>query len=552
MDLIVSEPFYEIATLILFASVVGLMGLVLRQPLIVAFIGVGILAGPSVLNLVQSTRYISLMSEMSIAILLFLVGLKLDVKLVRSLGSVALATGLGQVAFTVVIGFVLCLAMGMAWVPSLYVAVALTFSSTIIIVKLLSDKREVDSLHGRIALGFLIVQDLVVVLAMVVLSGIGVGTQAEDAMLVTGVGLLSCLLVAYLFMRFVAERLLRYAAQSQELILVLTVGWAAGLGAVGHALGFGMELGGLLAGVTFAGTTYRDAISAKLSGLRDFLLLFFFLGLGASLNLSTLGSEVARASVLSVFVLVGNPLIVIVIMMAMGYRHRTGFLAGLTVAQISEFSLVFMAMGVSLGHVHDRYLGLVTLVGLITIAASTYMITYSHQLYDAIGRFIPGYRRASAWRETVSDSSDQDGNLDILVVGMGRFGSAVAELLAVRGYRVGAVDFDPRALEQWRAAGRVTVYADVTDTDVVAHLPLQSCRAVLVSLPSERGVTYAANPSAAFVQAIRSHGYQGRVFVVERDSDRGGQSWPGGVDSVIRPYVEAATVVSDRIAGALA
>jgi len=490
------------------------------------------------------------MSEMSIAILLFLVGLKLDIKLVRSLGSVAMATGLGQVAFTVVVGFLLCLAMGIAWMPALYVAVALTFSSTIIIVKLLSDKREVDSLHGRIALGFLIVQDLVVVIAMVVLSGIGVGTQAEDAMLVTGIGLLACLLVAYLFMRFVAERLLQYAAQSQELVLVLTVGWAAGLGAVGHGLGFGMELGGLLAGVTFAGTTFRDAISAKLSGLRDFLLLFFFLGLGASLDLSLLGSEVARAGVLSIFVLVGNPLIVIAIMLAMGYRHRTGFLAGLTVAQISEFSLVFMAMGVTLGHVTDRYLGLVTLVGLITIAVSTYMITYSHQLYNAIGRYIPGYRRTTAKRETDAVESHDHMEVDILVVGMGRFGAAVAEDLVGHGYRVGAVDFDPRALEAWRAAGRATIYADVTDADVVAHLPLRSCRIVLISLPSERGITYAANPTRAFVMAMRGHGFEGSVYVIERDLHINEQHFPG-VDAVIRPYIEAAAVVSQRIAQSL-
>lgn len=551
MEIIVSEPFYEIATLILFASVVGLVGLLLRQPLIVAFIGVGILAGPSVLNLVQSTRYISLMSEMSIAILLFLVGLKLDIKLVRSLGRVALATGLGQVAFTVAIGFLLCIGMGIGWMPSIYVAIALTFSSTIIIVKLLSDKREVDSLHGRIALGFLIVQDLVVVIAMVVLSGIGVGTQVENAMILTGLGLLGSLLVAYLFMRYVAERLLRYAARSQELILVLTVGWAAGLGAVGHALGFGMELGGLLAGVTFASTSYRDAISAKLSGLRDFLLLFFFLGLGASLDLSTLGTEVARAGVLSLFVLIGNPLIVLVIMMAMKYRHRTGFLAGLTVAQISEFSLIFMAMGVSLGHVDDRYMGLVTLVGLITIAASTYMITYSHELYNAIGRFTPGFGRSLSTEESDPSEGLARANIDVLVVGMGRFGTAVAKHLSSLGLSVGGVDFDPRALETWRKAGHVAVYADVTDADVAGHLPLSTCKAILVSLPSDRGIAYAANPASAFVSAIRSHGYTSRIYIVDRDADLGANEWPQDIDEVIHPYVEAANVVSSRIAQAL-
>jgi Kef-type K+ transport system membrane component KefB len=180
IDFIAQNVFYEIAALLTLAAVVGFLGVLLRQPLIVSFIAVGIIAGPSVLHITQSPEQIHLLAELGIAILLFLVGIKLDVKLVRTLGTVALTTGLGQVAFTAGIGFFICLALGLDTVTSLYVAVALTFSSTIIIVKLLSDKREIDSLHGRIALGFLIVQDIVVVLAMIVLSAIGIAGPGSD------------------------------------------------------------------------------------------------------------------------------------------------------------------------------------------------------------------------------------------------------------------------------------------------------------------------------------------------------------------------------------
>ena len=150
--------FYEIAALLALAAAVGFAGLLLRQPLIVSFIAVGILAGPSALDIAHSDTQIDLLAELGIAVLLFLVGLKLDFNLVRTLGAVALVTGLGQVLFTTVFGFLIALALGLDLTTALYVAVALTFSSTIIIVKLLSDKREIDSLHGRIALGFLIVQ----------------------------------------------------------------------------------------------------------------------------------------------------------------------------------------------------------------------------------------------------------------------------------------------------------------------------------------------------------------------------------------------------------
>ena len=154
MDVIVQSPFAEIAALLVMAAVIGFFGIILRQPLIVSFIAVGLIAGPSALDVVQSDEKISLLSELGIAVLLFLVGIKLDVKLIRSLGAVSLLTGLGQVAFTSIFGYLIGLALGLGHVTSLYVAVALTFSSTIIIVKLLSDKREIDSLHGQIALGF--------------------------------------------------------------------------------------------------------------------------------------------------------------------------------------------------------------------------------------------------------------------------------------------------------------------------------------------------------------------------------------------------------------
>lgn len=176
--------------------------------MIVAFIAAGLLAGPDVLNIVRSTEAVALLSQISIAVLLFLVGLKLDMTLVRNLGRVAVATGLGQVSFTSAIGFVLCLVMGFDWLTSLYVAVALTFSSTIIIVKLLSDKREVDSLHGKIALGFLIVQDLFVVFAMVVVSTMGIGAHEAHGGGGLGalvIGTLALAALAWVFIRHLAE-----------------------------------------------------------------------------------------------------------------------------------------------------------------------------------------------------------------------------------------------------------------------------------------------------------------------------------------------------------
>ncbi|HSI94262.1 MAG TPA: cation:proton antiporter, partial [Jiangellaceae bacterium] len=272
------HDFSLFAAILAIAAVAGFLATRLKQPLIVAFIGVGILVGPAGTGWVTGQDLFELLAGAGIAVLLFLVGLRLDLHLIRTTGPVALATGLGQVLFTSVIGYLIALALGMEPVTALYVAVALTFSSTIIIVKLLSDKREIEQLHGRIAVGFLIVQDIVVVLVMIMLTAFGQETGDNvplDIATVIGKGL-GLLLGIGLLMRYVLPRLLRAMAASQELLLVFAVGWGATLAAGGEWLGFSKEVGAFVAGFSLASLPFREAINARMASLRDFLLVFFF------------------------------------------------------------------------------------------------------------------------------------------------------------------------------------------------------------------------------------------------------------------------------------
>ncbi len=541
--------FYEVASLLVLAAAVGFLGLMLRQPLIVSFIAVGILAGPSVLGIARSDEHIDLLAELGIAVLLFLVGLKLDLKLVRTLGPVALTTGLGQVAFTTVFGFLIGVALGLDVITSLYVAVALTFSSTIIIVKLLSDKREIDSLHGRIALGFLIVQDLVVVLAMIVLSALSVGAGGDGAIgditRVFAYGALMLIGVG-IFIHFIADPLVERLSRAPELLLSFAIGWAALLAALGHYLGFGKELGGLLAGVSLASTPFREAIAARLASLRDFLLLFFFIALGAALDLSMLGASVGPALVFSAFVLVGNPLIVLAIMGAMGYRKRTGFLAGLTVAQISEFSLIFMAMGVALGHVGEGALGLVTLVGLITIAASTYMITYSHPLYERLRPLLGVFERKRIATEENGESQAAQG-YDVIVFGLGRYGLAVAEALQSAGRRVLGVDFSPGSVRYAKARGVNALFGDATDPEAVAHLPLDGVQWAISAVPEhDTGITH-DDTRRSLIRHLRDLGFTGRIAVAAHREDAIAPLQAAGADLVLLPFRDAAVQAADWV-----
>ena len=331
--------FLEIAILLSFSTALGFIAIKLRQPLILVFILTGIMLDPSALGWITSTSEIDLFAKIGITLLLFVVGLKLDLTLIQTLGPVAVATGLGQVIFTAIIGYFIGMLLGFSHIAAIYISVALTFSSTIIIVKLLTDKDEIDSLYGQIAIGFLIVQDILVIIAIIVLSSLGIGDHAYEQygieiflLLSKGLGLL---VVLGLLMRYILPPLLDHLAQSRELLILFAIAWAVILAAISDNLGFSKEVGGFLAGVSLASTRYRDAVASRLESLRNFLLIFFFLDLGSKLQFGMLTSQLIPAIIFSLFVLIGNPLIVMIIMGSMGYRKRTGFLAGLTVAQIS-------------------------------------------------------------------------------------------------------------------------------------------------------------------------------------------------------------------------
>lgn len=529
--------FQEVAALLLLTAVIGALAAGLRQPLIVAFIAVGIMSGPSGFNWLHSADQVDLLAKIGITLLLFMVGLKLDLHLIRSMGRVALATGLGQVLFTSIVGYGLSVALGLEPLAALYVAVALTFSSTIIIVKLLSDKGEIDSLHGRIAIGFLIVQDIVVVLVMIGLSALGTGATenslAQEMLLVLlkGVALLAGVGI---LMRYGLPQLLYRLARTPELMMLFAIAWGVSLAALSEALGFSKEVGGFLAGISLASTTYREAIGSRLVSIRDFLLLFFFLSLGAQLDMGHLGSQVWPAIALSLFVLIGNPLIVIIIMGVMGYRARTGFLAGLTVAQISEFSLILGALGVTLGHIDDSVMGLITLVGLITIGLSTYLILYSHPLYERFGTWLQFFERTTPHREQEEDDTSGEAlNPDVILCGLGRYGSRMAEGLRQKGYVVLGVDFDPEVVALWHAQGWPAFYGDAADPNLPGSLPLSRTRWVVSTIP-------ATSTNVTLLHALRTHGYTkqlGMAAYTVREAELLKQA---GVDVVLIPFADAA------------
>jgi Kef-type K+ transport system membrane component KefB/Trk K+ transport system NAD-binding subunit len=542
--------FGTVALILALAATLAALGYRFRQPLIISFLVAGVLAGPSGIGLIGGEPGgLDLLAHIGISLLLFVVGLRLDVGMIKTVGPVALATGLGQVFFTSLGGYLIAAAFGLSVVSAMYVAVALTFSSTIIIVKLLSDKKEIDSLHGRIAVGFLIVQDIVAILALIALTAFG-GDAPEGRsfaaqalfIAVKGVGLLG---MVYLLMRRVLPLLADYLARSQELLVLFAVTWAVALATAAERLGFSKEVGAFLAGISLASIEQRDDIAGRLTVLRDFLLLFFFIDLGARFDLGLLRGNLTPAAVLSLFVLVGNPLIVMAIMGTMGYRRRTGFMCGLAVAQISEFSLILGVLGLRLGHISPADMSLITVVGVATIFASTYMILHSGRLYAFLSPALRIFERRHPSREARDDSAAQPAGGDLtILIGLGGYGRELARNLIRRGRSVLAADFDPRAIARARREGIAAVYGDAADPEVLSQFPL--ARAIWV-------VCTVSDPSLnmAFPRLLRTAGYSGRFAAVARDPMHVERLHSSGAYIVLRPYSDAADQAADVLTGAM-
>lgn len=535
MDL---HPFPTLAAVLAMATVAGLIVSRLRQPLIVGFIVVGIAVGPVGTGWVSADSTIDLLAEVGIALLLFLVGLRLDLHMIRSTGPVALVTGLGQMVVTSVIGYLVAIAFGMDNLTALYIAVTLAFSSTIIIVKLLSDKRELDQLHGRIAVGILIVQDLGVVLVMIALTAFGQDTgedlgQGVVVVLLKGAALLGG---TWLLMRYVVPWLLPHVAKSQDLLVLFGVSYAASLAAVSEWLGFSSEVGAFLAGVTLASTPFRDALGARLASLRDFLLLFFFIDLGAQLEFGDAADQLTEALVFSLLVLIGKPLLVIAIMSAMRYPLRVSVHTGLPLGQISEFSWILAALGLSLGHINNATVSLITVIGLITIGASTYMITYAQWIYERVKRWLAFLERREL-REPKSHLAD---DYDVILFGLGRFGGHLADRLSSVGHHVLAVDFDPHQVKRHSPEGVTAMFGSAEDVHLLEALPLDRARYVVSAIP-------VLQTNLALLHGLRHHRYRGTIALTAHTSHDAERLRAAGVNTVLEPFSAAAHTTSNTL-----
>ena len=533
------DVFAEIAVILLVSALAGLVAVRLHQPLVVAFVAVGVVVGPSFLGVVQPGSELELFAELGVALLLFVVGLKLDLHVVRDLGPVALVVGAVQVAVVAVAGAGLALAVGLGVEAALYVGIGLALSSTVIVVKLLSDRHELDDLHGRLAVGILIVQDLFAVVAMIAVANAG---DEESGSLATALasavlGGAALLVVLAALMRWVLTPLLHALARNADLLLLFAIAWAVGVAAASEAVGMGPEVGAFLAGFSLASTPYREAIGSRLVTVRDFLLLFFFIDLGSRLEPGEAVDQLAVALLLSAFVLVVKPLVIVAVLGALRYRSRVALETGLSLAQISEFSLILAALGLSYGHIDEETTTLMIVVALVTMTASSYLLLNS----EAIARRVAPALQLLEREPPVHAPPEHEAPPDVVVVGLGRYGEGIVSGLLERDVDVLGVDFDPVALSRWAQAGVAVLYGDAEDPELPHLLPLPESGWIVSSIRR-------TDANLALLHALAKRGYAGRVAVAAHRQADAERLLAAGADRVLLPYASAATEVVELVA----
>lgn len=520
--------FFELGVIIIAVSLIGIIFKVVRQPLILAYIVTGFLLGPLFFKVIPNKELVNTFSTIGITFLLFLVGLELDIRKLKSIGKTSLILSLGHFAISSIIGFLISIVFGYPLIASLYIALALTLSSTVIVVKLLSETHNLNSLFGKIDIGFLVIQDIIAICALIFLDALKFGSPI-DILPFLAVFIKAAILIAIAFLisTYILPHIFRYTAKNQELLFVLSIAWCFLIAITASYFGLSIEIGAFLAGLSLGYLPYSYEIVSRVKSLRDFFLIMFFVALGTQVSLY-LQDGILPITVFTLFVLFIQPLIVMLILGFSGYRKRTSFLAGISIAQISEFSLVILGVGYSLGHISSEVVSQVTIIGVITITVSTYFISYGEKLYFLLKKYLVVFERKNLI-EHYTPTKIKVGN-HIVLVGCHIMGSRIVETILSMKKKFLVVDFDPDAIAKLNNQKIPCLYGDIEDMDIIERLELDKASMIISTVPSLK-----ANLSLIHKAKRLNPGVI--VLVATDETKEAFDLYRAGADYVILPYV---------------
>jgi Kef-type K+ transport system membrane component KefB len=535
------ELFLEFTVIVIFATVISVILRVLKQPLVVGYILTGILLGPLFFNVVHATGYMDLFSKIGITILLFIVGLNLKPNVIKEVGKVSVIGGILQILITAFLGIIISLLLGLSLVHAIYIGLALSFSSTIIILKLLSDKDDLPKVYGKVTVGFLLIQDLVAIVVLLFISSFA-GAQ-HFTFLQVSVFLILKLLVAgaaiYFISRYIIFHAIHQLAQSQELLFLFSIAWGLGLASVFYLIGFSVEVGALVAGVSLAVTPFADSIASRLKPLRDFFIVLFFILLGSNLVLSNIAGLFLYTLLFSLFVLIGKPVIVFYLMNILKYKTKQGYQTGISLAQVSEFSLILAALGLSIGQLDKSTVTIITLVALITIAGSSYFIQYSDELYPFVEKLLKRLEIVHSSNVPVNEEMQSE----IALFGFDRVGRDFIEAFEKLDKKYMVIDYNPEMIKQLENTEIPFKYGDVEDIEFLRELQLGKIKLCVSTIPDVK-------VNALLIKKIKQENAHAIIIVRAREMHEAKRLYDLGASYVVMPHylgAKYATAMIKRI-----
>lgn len=471
------DAFIQLSVVIVLAAIMAVIMSLLRQPLIIGHILTGIIVGPSVLALIDDKSLFQVYSDIGIALLLFIIGLELNAAVIRRMGRVVVLTAMALLAGVGGLGFLVAQLLGFNQTEAIILGLALFFSSTIIIAKVLSDKRELTRLHGQIAIGIILIDDMVATFALLfVAAGAGHALGAGDigTLVLKGIGLIA---IFTLIGAKILPKLGKFMAGSQELLFLFAIAWGFGVATLINKAGFSIEIGALFAGVMLAHLPYAAEIGARLKPLRDFFIVLFFVVLGEGLLLSDLSAVLGPALIFAAIVILFKPLVVMTALGAMRYTKRTSFKAAINLSQISEFSIVLAVLATATGTVDPRVGAIITVVALITIALSTYMMQYDNWLYAKLENYLQIFER-----ETTREKEYKAKIYPLILFGYKKGGHEFVKSFKGMRRPYVVVDYNPDVIDLLTRQHIECLYGDATDQELLAELHMSKAKMVVSTI----------------------------------------------------------------------
>lgn len=527
--------FYDVGIAVAAATVLAILFNLLKQPTILGYIVAGLLIGP-VFGVVKNGAVLGNFSELGIALLLFIIGIELDIKRIRQLGVTSLAVGFLQVAATAAISYFGALAIGFSPLPAVYIGLIVAFSSTMVVVKLLSDKNELDSLHGELVLGILLVQDLLAVFAMALLGTASNFTPVALAAVV-GKGLV-LVISAILAARFL-NKVMRYAVTSKELLFIFALAVCMLFAAFAAFLDYSIAIGAFVAGIILGNTQYNYEVAGKVKPLRDFFLTLFFVSLGMQLTFSNSNGLLLKTAAAALMVVVLKPLISFAITKAFRFGNRTALLSSLQLGQVSEFSLILVAAGISLGHIGNEFFSITAMLTMATFALTAYAIKFDNAIYGAVSPFLQVFERLSSKEKRLSSIAEKPKG-HIIVFGVYKMGGKVIDLLKKRKEKIVVVDYNPEKIRRLIKQGISCVCSDMGNWDIDEMLAYKDARAIVSTVRDK-------DNNLALIGRIRQSGSKALIIVAAFSEEEASELYRKGADYVMLPDQMAGEHIVSRL-----